>query len=668
MFSLGQQLIAGLMADPAVDNHETVLLASIGAFAAISSWSGKLESEAVALLLVSFLALLVEYAAWPGSIQPYFQSQRSSPGIPLGVITLPLLFLARSLQDLRMEPSQDSLMKLSHWTALACGAGMAASVAAAWLHTSQSGPDCGQNGPSSHPDASEPRGQTSREHSNEAAAANPRLRRVPEASAAQNGGGDHLVEQRPAPPDAGSRGQHPEPAEKGAKSNGVCHAVGKAGDRPPAGIPLEAAAALGWAGGSLAVAGFAVSASNWTGAPALVATWLIAHSACCGLLHFGLQRSFPGSATAGEALLAAEGLTLYFGDAVARTLAKVAPWLPLPQHYQRGLEGTISEIDAVVQAMVVGLLLVPALWWLLSPLAVRAARLARRPPGGAAEAAEAAKAGHVAAFYGAFLLVVLVLVPGWLKHVVGLGKHPLVWAVEHILEHAQTRVALCGYWLLVMLVPLRALRRMASERRVAHILVRKYYHLMATAMFVPALILQAGFLRLAFGVALAAFLVLELLRVGRVPPFGRPIDAFMQAFVDSRDSGALIASHFSLLLGCAVPVWLSRQGASDRPLAPFAGILSLGIGDTMASVVGYQFGRVRVSRHSRKTAEGTLAGILSMFLAACALAPHVAAPPQSLAEWAAVFAATSAAGLLEAYTRQLDNAFVPLVYFALLSL
>jgi hypothetical protein len=43
-----------------------------------------------------------------------------------------------------------------------------------------------------------------------------------------------------------------------------------------------------------------------------------------------------------------------------------------------------------------------------------------------------------------------------------------------------------------------------------------------------------------------------------------------------------VFSHFSLLLGCALPKWMS-SGLNDRPLAPFAGILSLGIGDTMVS-------------------------------------------------------------------------------------
>lgn len=96
---------------------------------------------------------------------------------------------------------------------------------------------------------------------------------------------------------------------------------------------------------------------------------------------------------------------------------------------------------------------------------------------------------------------------------------------------------------------------------------------------------------------------------------GQLIHQFMTAFTDHRDSDILIVrydmllflqntimhirckqavmflydficyfSHFSLLLGCALPIWMS-SGFNDRPLAPFAGILSLGIGDTMVSVL-----------------------------------------------------------------------------------
>ncbi|CAD6248108.1 unnamed protein product [Miscanthus lutarioriparius] len=134
-------------------------------------------------------------------------------------------------------------------------------------------------------------------------------------------------------------------------------------------------------------------------------------------------------------------------------------------------------------------------------------------------------------------------------------------------------------------------------------------------------IIQPAFLDLAFGAAFAVFLILEMIR-------------FMNAFTDHRDSEILIVSHFSLLLGCALPKWMS-SGLNDRPLAPFAGILSLGIGDTMASMIGYKVWRVKMEQ-DRKIGSLLIAVTLS--------------------------------GLLEAYTAQLDNAFIPLVFYSLLCL
>jgi dolichol kinase len=148
-------------------------------------------------------------------------------------------------------------------------------------------------------------------------------------------------------------------------------------------------------------------------------------------------------------------------------------------------------------------------------------------------------------------------------------------------------------------------------------MVRKGFHLMVVIMFVPALFFQPDFLRLALSLAFAVFLVIEMIRVWQIPPFGEAVHRFLKAFTDSRDSDLLIVSHFSLLLGCAVPVWLSTSPFMDRPLAPYAGILSLGIGDTMASVIGYNFGSVRLSSSSNKTVEGTIAGKMAASGSAC---------------------------------------------------
>jgi hypothetical protein len=67
---------------------------------------------------------------------------------------------------------------------------------------------------------------------------------------------------------------------------------------------------------------------------------------------------------------------------------------------------------------------------------------------------------------------------------------------------------------------------------------------------------QAKFVCLAFGAALALFVLGEFIRLSRLPPFGQSMHLFMQKYLDSRDAGAVILTHTYLLLGCAMPLWL----------------------------------------------------------------------------------------------------------------
>lgn len=234
----------------------------------------------------------------------------------------------------------------------------------------------------------------------------------------------------------------------------------------------------------------------------------------------------------------------------------------------------------------------------------------------------------------------------------------------------------------------------------------------------------------------------------------------MTSFTDGRDSGAVLVTHFSLLLGMAAPVWLSNaldQGclqeeaaaaaeAQRQPLwlAAFAGVLILGercwwsaisagasfhampgplhcspwlrllpmrstsspplpslptpsstragFGDTAASAVGSLYGRRRLCAGCNKTWEGcgaALAATLAtwaLLVAGSAALAGGGAPgssdrgagassslvpvqwPAGGASWAALGAATAGSCLLEGFTTQLDNAFMPLHYFSLLCL
>ena len=129
--------------------------------------------------------------------------------------------------------------------------------------------------------------------------------------------------------------------------------------------------------------------------------------------------------------------------------------------------------------------------------------------------------------------------------------------------------------------------------------------------------------------AAALFLLLEVVRALRIPPLAAPLSAFFARFLDSRDGGTLVLTHLYLLLGCAVPLWLAdalpaaAEGAPGvlgalprsvaRDAAPFAGVVVLGMGDAVASVVGIHLGRCRWPG-TRKTVEGTAAAAASMLL------------------------------------------------------
>ena len=180
------------------------------------------------------------------------------------------------------------------------------------------------------------------------------------------------------------------------------------------------------------------------------------------------------------------------------------------------------------------------------------------------------------------------------------------------------------------------------------------------------------------------------------------------SFTDGRDSGMLLVSHFSLLTGMAVPVWLSsvtttpatsRRDMSDLsqltgwesmphgeklhsndtvtalPLTAFAGIMILGIADSAASAIGKRYGKHRICMGTKKTVEGTLGAtvltLLGWAMLAIVFQSHMS--NSVTAAWdgtvgVKLLVSTLLSCLLEASTTQLDNIFMPLHYLAMLSL
>lgn len=388
--------------------------------------------------------------------------------------------------------------------------------------------------------------------------------------------------------------------------------------------------------------------------PALL---LLAASAAAEPVLRLLLARLPGCFSLGEAAALAQGVSLLAVD--------VALLLGCARRGEGGGPLCGAGRDVVLVVAEVGLLCALLLGPWLRGACAAAAAAAPRGCDGAASAA---------AVYPALLAFLpLVLYPA-LHAALGLG--PLGWLLR-FLRGRSVRLALLAYWSLLAAAGTAAIGALRGAMPL--IVVRKLYHALAVLLFLPGVLLEQQLMRLAFAVAISLFLTLEYLRIARAPLLARPLGAFLARYTDARDAGPLITTHIYLLLGCALPVlgtpssapWLGQTAQPSAVLPPMAGILALGVGDSVASYVGTRLGRTRWPG-TAKTVEGTAAAVGAIVVGAvalCAAAGAVAPAPAARLTGGVllrILGATVATCVLEALTDQIDNLFLPLHFFCAL--
>lgn len=129
---------------------------------------------------------------------------------------------------------------------------------------------------------------------------------------------------------------------------------------------------------------------------------------------------------------------------------------------------------------------------------------------------------------------------------------------------------------------------------------RKLWHLTSVLLFLPKSA-RVPFTQLALAAMLVAFIDLEIVRSAALPPLGILIHEALRGFIDHRDvKGPVVISHLYLLLGITFPM----IAGNGNP----AGLICLGLGDTLASLIGRNFGNFRI--FGKKSVEGTMAFII----------------------------------------------------------
>ncbi|KAG8935523.1 hypothetical protein FRC02_007882 [Tulasnella sp. 418] len=190
---------------------------------------------------------------------------------------------------------------------------------------------------------------------------------------------------------------------------------------------------------------------------------------------------------------------------------------------------------------------------------------------------------------------------------------------------------------------------------------RKFFHALAVIMFIPGIAIDPAFSHLSFSVAFSLFIFAEYVRYFAIYPFGAAVHLFLNEFLDHKDNGTAILSHFYLLTGCAGSIWF--EGPSKA--LEFVGVLVLGIGDAMASIVGKRWGRVTWTGNSPKTVEGSAAFAISVLVSAWVLRASGVTEPFWTLRYGLCVVLSS---ILEALSLQNDNLTLPLYLWTILVL
>ncbi|KAH8820067.1 cytidylyltransferase [Xylogone sp. PMI_703] len=203
--------------------------------------------------------------------------------------------------------------------------------------------------------------------------------------------------------------------------------------------------------------------------------------------------------------------------------------------------------------------------------------------------------------------------------------------VEHLRHSsfgtANTRLIISAYWLGIIIVGLAVVFRLSAIYEVDT--RRKVFHFMMVAMFLPATYVDPTFAAFALILVLALFLLLDLFRASQLPPLSKPLAYFLAPYVDGRDlRGPVVISHIFLLIGCAIPLWLSlgtlpRTGEGclegwevpTREVSMVSGVICVGLGDAAASLIGRRYGRHKWLWGGGKSIEGSVAFATAVGLA-----------------------------------------------------
>ncbi|CAK8698242.1 unnamed protein product [Clavelina lepadiformis] len=262
-----------------------------------------------------------------------------------------------------------------------------------------------------------------------------------------------------------------------------------------------------------------------------------------------------------------------------------------------------------------------------------------------------------------FLFIITAVYNHWLAMIV-------LEALKFMMQKSFHRFSLLLYWASLVCASVGFVSQRHSLDS-ASTSERKVFHIFILLVYIPGLICDTPLLYLCSVIACSLFGLLGVIHAFRIKPLGEVLDKSLRLFTSKQDTGTFILTPIYLLLGLSYPVWLCcmkypsllENTTKAIPKEGYSGILSVGVGDAVASVVGSKYGAIRFTG-SGKTVEGTISSMLVQFLIVLGIHYVNFININSIVSIIFAICLTS---LAEAYTDQIDNLVLPLLMYLLLT-
>lgn len=239
---------------------------------------------------------------------------------------------------------------------------------------------------------------------------------------------------------------------------------------------------------------------------------------------------------------------------------------------------------------------------------------------------------------------------------------PFTWLIDYIFSTHQ-RLSLFSLWLSTLAACVSLATSWTRMVGQTNCLVRKVFHLALCVVFISGYNQDIHFTSFAAGGMLTVTFLLEIIRVWNLYPIGGHLEKVCSALRGKWDNRYLTLSHMYLLVGIMLPLWiLPRNIESQNKLSISSGLISVGVGDTAAAVVGTFYGKLRIGK-SGKTAEGFLGNIISMQAFKLVWIGY-----SDLTGELSFFMVASFTAFAEIISRNCDNLMLPLVMLLFLEI